>query len=196
MIVVSITNVTWLCIMLYQLLNNIFFSLSNWENSYLYILVQNAKNNNFPSCYPTLFSVSFCARCRLLTFYFPSKWFSILFLNTQQLANNPKKFLCFITHLSYKPQPINRNTQSKIFQKFPFVFLRYSKRISNNFKSICISTFATFKSVIFAFPCPIRTTFQTSPYHRNIFCKIFWYVFIGYYQKLKNEKVKDKIEHC
>jgi len=157
MIVVSITNVTWLCIMLYQLLDNIFFSLSNWENSYLSILVQNARNNNFLSCYPTLFSVSFCAGCRLLTFYFPSKWFSILFLNTQQLANNPKKFLSFITHLSYKPQPINKNTQSKIFQKFPFVFLRYSKRIPNTFKSIWISTFATFKSVIFVFHMPSKS---------------------------------------
>jgi hypothetical protein len=160
MIVVSITNVTWLCIMLYQFLNNIFFSLSNWENSYLSILVQNAKNNNFLSYYPTLFSVSFCAGCHLLTFYFPSKCFGTLFLNTQQLANNPKKFLSFITNLSYKPQSINKNTQSKIFQKFPFVFLRYSKRIPNNFKSICISTFATLQSVIFAFPCPIRTTFS------------------------------------
>jgi len=173
MIVVSITNVTWLCIMLYQLLNNIFFSFSNWGNSYLSILVQNARNNNFLSYYPTLFSVSFCAGCRLLTFYFPSKCFGTLFLNTQQLANNPKNlFNCFITYLSYKPQTINKNTQSKIFQKFPFFFIRYSKRISNIFKSICISTFVTLKSAIFALQYQLRVTFQ-SLYHRNIFYKIF-----------------------
>jgi hypothetical protein len=196
MIIVSITNVTWLCIMLYQLLNNIFFSFSNWGNSYLSILVQNARNNNFLSCYPTLFSVSFCAGCRLLTFYFPSKCFGTLFLNTQQLANNPKNFFnCFITYLSYKFQPINKNTQNKIFQKFPFFFIRYSKRISNIFKSICMSTFVTLKSAIFALQYQLRATFQ-SLYHRNIFYKIFWYVFIGYYQKLKNEKFKDKIKHC
>jgi hypothetical protein len=146
--------------MLYQLLNNIFFSFSNWGNSYLPIPFQNAKNNNFPSCYPSSFPVSFCAKCRFLTFYYHSKWFNTFFLNTQQLANNSKKLLnCFITYFSYKPQPINRNTQNKIFQKFTFVFLIYSKRITNTFKSICISTFAALKPVIFAFQCPLRATF-------------------------------------
>jgi hypothetical protein len=167
--VISIIKGTRLCIMLYQLLNNIFFS-----NSYLSIPFQNAKNNNFPSCSPSSFSMSLSAKCRFVTFYFPSKWFSTLFLNTQQLTNNSKKLLnCFITYFSYKPQPINRNTQNEIFQKFPLVFLRYSKRIPNTFKSICISTFATLKSAIFAFPCPVRTTFRTLPSHRNIFYKIF-----------------------
>jgi hypothetical protein len=97
---------------------------------------------------------------RFLTFYFHSKWFNTFFINTQQLANNSKKLLnCFITYFSYKPQPINRNTQNKIFQKFTFVFLIYSKRITNTFKSICISTFAALKPVIFAFQCPLRATF-------------------------------------
>jgi len=43
------------------------------------------------------------------------------------------------------------------------------------------STFATLKSVIFAFPCPIRTTFFG--HHRiiEIYSTKFLSVFIGYY---------------
>ena len=74
--VISIIKGTRLCIMLYQLLNNIFFSFSNWENSYLSIPFQNAKNNNFPSCSPSSFPMSLSAKYRNIFYkiFGPFSW--------------------------------------------------------------------------------------------------------------------------
>ena len=60
--VISIINGTQLSIMLYQLLNNIFFPFSNWENSYLPVQFQNPKNNNFPRCSTSSFPISLSAK--------------------------------------------------------------------------------------------------------------------------------------
>ncbi len=154
--VISIVNTSLFCSFNYSRNNSTgtpFFYRNNFHFS---IPLQNYQYDNFSFSTPAHFPFSSSYKCRPITLNFTLKWFIIFF-----------RYFCS------KPKPINRNYQNKIFQKFPFSFLRNPERTPDTLKSIPVSISATLKSSIFKFPCPMVSTFWTLMFHKCISYKIF-----------------------
>ena len=156
--------------MFYQFLDNIVSPFRNREYPYFTVSFQDAQNNDLPRSSPSTFTRPFASKRRLIALNLAGKRFMTFFLNAHQPANNPKKLLCrFIRHLASKSESINRNTQNKVFQKFFFIAFGYPECIPYAFEYISVSTFATFISTIFKFPCPMMGTFGTLSFHNALF---------------------------